>query len=65
MILREFNGHLGFIGSQRVDTNGRYIMQLMEEYDFILLNRDRMCAGEITREENSNKSVIDFVLVLS
>lgn len=63
IVLGDFNGHLGFIGDQALNRNGRYVLQLMENYNLTLLNGDEKCSGEITREENGNKSSIDFVLV--
>ena len=59
----DFNGHLGFIGEQEVDSNGRMVLELMERYNLILLNADDRCEGKITRSFRQEKSAIDFVLV--
>lgn len=63
IILGDFNGHLGFIGDQRLDLNGKFVLNLMEKENMILLNNDEKCDGKYTREENNSKSAIDFVLV--
>ena len=63
IILGDFNGHLGFVGPQHLDKNGKYVLDLMENFNLTLLNGDDNCNGEITRDENGNKSSIDFVLV--
>lgn len=34
----------------------------MENYNLVLLNGDEKCSGVVTREENGNKSSIDFIL---
>ena len=63
IVLGDFNGHLGFIGEQSLDINGRYVLELMENYNLSLLNGDDSCTGVATREESGNRSTIDFVLV--
>ena len=63
LVLGDFNGHLGYIGRQKQDKNGKYVESLIENNNFILLNGDERCIGEVTREENGNKSTIDFMLV--
>lgn len=65
VILGDFNGHLGFLGTQELDRNGKFVIELMEYYNLILINGDDRCVGETTREENGHKSAIDFVLVSS
>ena len=63
IVLGDFNGHIGFIGPQDLNRNGKYLLDIMERFNLILLNGDDRCQGEITREENGNKSAIDFILV--
>ena len=63
ILLGDFNGHLGFIGEQEVDGNGRMVFGLMEEYNLVLLNADDRCEGSITRSFRGEKSAIDFMLV--
>ena len=62
LMLGDFNGHLGFIGEQNIDRNGRYVLEIMENFNMCLLNGDDRCEGVTTREENGIKSVIDFAL---
>ena len=62
LVLGDFNGHIGYIGPQDLNRNGRYVLELIEKYNLILLNGDDRCQGEITREENGVGSVIDFAL---
>ena len=62
MVLGDFNGHLGIIGEQQLDKNGKYVFDLMEKYNLVLMNGDDRCQGVTTREECGNKSSIDFVL---
>ena len=63
LVMGDFNGHLGIIGKQRLDRNGKYVLELMEKWNLTLLNADDRCEGEITREQRGEKSAIDFVLV--
>ena len=63
IVLGDFNGHLGFLGEQSLNENGRFVIDMMEENNLILLNTDESCIGVNTREENGHKSAIDFVLV--
>lgn len=62
IILGDFNGHLGFIGSQKLDTNGKMILELMETYKLILLNDVPECKGAVTWQQGEKKSTIDFIL---
>ena len=65
VVLGDFNGHLGFIGLQEINRSGRYVLEIMERYNLILLNVDDRCNGEITCEENGIKSTKDFIPVNS
>ena len=62
LMLGDFNGHLVFIGEQNIDKNGRYVLEIMENFNMCLLNGDDRCEGVTTREKNGIKSVIDFAL---
>ena len=59
----DFNGHTGLQGTQRVDENGRVILEWMEKYKMILLNEDERCEGVYTWSRNDQRSVIDYALV--
>ena len=63
IVLGDFNGHVGFLGPQDVNRNGKYVLDIMEKFNLILLNGDDGCEGEITREENGRRSAIDFILI--
>ena len=63
VVLGDMNAHVGFLGEQELNRNGERLLNLMDECRLIMLNLDDRCRGEITREENGHKSVIDFVLV--
>ena len=62
LILGDFNGHLGFLGPQKLNLNGQNVLKLMNDLDLILINDDQLCQGEITWQQNNYKSAIDFVL---
>ena len=47
-ILRDFNAHLGIIGEQDVNYNGRIILDTMTEDNMILLNDTEKCKGIYT-----------------
>ena len=63
MILGDFNGHVGFLGKQDKNNNGELILKIINEQDLLMMNIDAKCTGEITWEQGSSKSVIDYVLV--
>lgn len=63
MVLGDFNGHLGFLGYQEEDTNGRMVLDWMTNYSLILLNGDEKCEGTNTWERGNQNSAIDFMLV--
>ena len=63
MLLRYFNGHVGFLGKQDENYNEELILKIINEQDMLMMNIDAKCTGEITWEQGSLKSVIDYVLV--
>ena len=63
LMLGDFNGHVGFIGPQQCDDNGRMVLNWLEEYNLVLLNADPNCSGETTWSRGSQKSSIDFLMV--
>ena len=62
IVLGDFNGHLGYLGNQEENMNGKLIDKMIQEEDLILLNIDSRCKGTYTwqREE---KSAIDLIMV--
>ena len=65
MLLGDFNGHVGFLGRQKVDRNGRFATEMMNNNKTILLNCDDKCDGIYTWESKEYRSAIDYVLVNS
>jgi len=62
LIAGDFNGHVGFKGKQKLDSNGKMIIEWMEKYRLIMLNEDEKCKGEYTWSKDGKNSVIDYVL---
>ena len=48
ILLGDFNAHVGIVGPQELNRNGRLLLNLMETYSLILLNNNEKCVGEIT-----------------
>ena len=63
ILLGDFNGHTGYLGEQKLDNNGKFIIDLMTDHSMILLNDDDKCAGTYTWSRDSQKSVIDYILI--
>lgn len=63
LLLGDFNGHVGFLGKQKLDEGGKVVLDLINKYNLILLNSDDKCKGMITWEGRESKSVIDYALV--
>ena len=63
IILGDFNGHTGFLGHQKLDNNGQFIIELMDNHSLILLNNDTNCKGLYTWSRKDQKSIIDYILV--
>lgn len=54
----DLNGHVGFIGQQKLDKNGQMILQTMEEHNLTMLNAHPNCHGETTWQRRESRSVI-------
>ena len=63
IVLGDFNGHVGFLGYQKIDKNGEMIIEWMNDYNLTLLNAREETKGLYTWERGEQKSVIDYVLV--
>ena len=63
MMLGDFNGHLEFIGQQKLNVNGKMILNLLEKWNLILLHGDLRCEGIHTQHQNGQKNAIDFIIV--
>lgn len=58
----DFNAHLGYLGHQTENENGKLVNQFIEESGLILMNLDDKCSGTYTWERGEWKSAIDLVL---
>ena len=63
IILGDFNGHVGFLGTQPINKNGELLMELAEDNNLTILNGHVDCNGITTWEQNEKKSTIDYILV--
>ncbi|XP_068203194.1 uncharacterized protein PF3D7_1120000-like [Palaemon carinicauda] len=63
IIMGDFNGHLGFLGYQEENENGKKILEVINNKNLILLNVDEKCKGTYTWERGDQRSAIDLVLV--
>ena len=63
ILLGDFNGHLGFIGDQPQNFNGKIVLDIMTEYNLILINGTEKCNGTITWSRRDQRSAIDFILM--
>ena len=64
-IMGDFNAHVGIIGEQELNYNGKIVLDIMTENNMITLNDTDKCKGKYTWSRGQSKSVIDFVLVNS
>ena len=64
-IIGDFNAHVGIIGEQELNYNGKMVLGIMTENNKIMLNETDKCRGTYTWSRGQSNSVIDFVLVNS
>ena len=62
IILGDLNGHIGLVGTQKLNTNGKKILKLVEDLELNILNLDPRCEGEATWGRGEQSSTIDFIL---
>ena len=62
LVMGDFNGHVGFLGDQREDRNGKFVMNLVNSSNMVMLNCDDKCKGMYTWGKRGQRSVIDYVL---
>ena len=60
LLVGDFNAHIGIVGKQSVNANGHLVLDMMERHNFILLNADLNCDGEMTWSRGLQSSAIDF-----
>ena len=63
IILGDFNGLVGFLGSQERNYNKIKMLEFTKRWNLIMMNCNVKCKGTFTRVEGNNKSVIDYVLI--
>ena len=63
LIMGDFNGHVGFLGHQPKNKNGKILLDFIEKWNLTVSNSDPNWIGLYTREQNDNRSVIDYVLM--
>ena len=63
IIMGDFNGHLGWIGDQKLDENGKIVKEIAYKYNMTIANMDEKCTGEITWTRGEQKSTIDYMLI--
>ena len=64
-IMGDFNAHVGIIGEQELNYNGKIVLDIMTENNMIMLNDTDKCKGTYTWSRGHSNSVIDIVLVNS
>ena len=62
-LLGDFNGHIGILGNQQLNYNGKLVMDIKTECDLIILNSTEKCDGTYTWSKGDQTSAIDFVIV--
>ena len=50
------------LGNQKLNRNGKRVIDIIENFNCNLLNLDDKCNGELTWAQGEYNSVIDFVL---
>ena len=63
IVLGDMNAHVGFLGNQKLNRNGQILLNLMEEFNLIMLNDVQERSGTYTWSDRGMKSVIDYVLL--
>ena len=64
-IMRDFNAHVGIIGEQKLNYNGKIVLDIITENNMIMPNDTDKCKGTYTWSRGQSKTVIYFVLVNS
>ena len=63
IVMGDFNAHVGFLGRQDINQNGRMMLDFMDRWNFIMLNADDRCEGVVTRKQRGEESVLDYILI--
>ena len=59
----DFNGHIGFLGNQPKNKNGKIPLNFIEKWNLTVLNSEPNCLELYTREKNYNMNIIEYVLM--
>ena len=57
-IMGDFNAHVGIIGEQELNYNGKIVLDIMTENNMIMLNDTDKCKGTYTWSRGQSKSVM-------
>ena len=63
ILLGDLNGHLGHLGTQQENENGRRIKRIAGEHNLVIANLDDRCEGETTWSRGGMKSTIDYIMI--
>ena len=63
VVMGDFNSHIGFIGEQELNYNGRIMLDFIDRWNLIMLNADDRCVGVVTRKQRGEESVLDYILI--
>ena len=63
ILLGDFNGHIGIIGEQPQNLNGKIVLDLMSECRLVLVNATEKCNNTYTWSRGEQKSAIEFILM--
>ena len=63
LVLGDFNAHIELIGYQKLNKNGKTILNILEKCDLVMLNLDdSKTTGTVTWQRGEQKSTIDYVM---
>ena len=63
ILMGDFNGHIGIIGKQKENENGRILKDLANKYNLVITNLEENCEGINTWRRNDQTSTIDYILI--
>ena len=58
MVLVDFNAHMGYLGYQIENENGRIVKELLNRQSLILLNSEEKCKGTYTWQRGEQKVLL-------
>jgi len=63
VLMGDFNGHLGLLGTQQEDENGRRVKKIAKDHNLSIMNLDDKCDGQTTWIRADQRSCIGFILI--